>query len=221
MKTSAKLGYQIGVILALIIVAIFWLPGQGPLNTLGPANTGHDGLGCQECHLPAPGTARQQIQANLRYYFGLRTRPVDFQHQAVGNEQCLACHVNPQDSHPVHRFNEPRFAEARAAIHPEACISCHREHEGVRVTMALTFCRECHQELTLKNDPLDVAHKTLTAQGNWTSCLGCHDFHGNYVMETPTTVGGSHSIEEILDYFNGGPSPYADQKFFQAKEMLE
>jgi len=218
MKPSAKLGYQIGAIVAAVALAIFFLPSQDKLHTLGPANTGHDSLQCQDCHVAAEGTTRQQVQANLRYLFGQRDTAVDFQHQDVGNAQCLDCHVNPKDNHPVHRFNEPRFAEARAAIHPEQCASCHMEHQGVRVTMDVLFCAECHQDLVLKNDPIDVSHEELIAQENWESCLGCHDYHGNHVMEVPISVDDMLALEQINDYFNGAPSPYSDQKFYQAKE---
>lgn len=218
MRPSAKLGYRIGALLGLVALAIFVLPGQASLTTLGPANTGHESLQCQDCHVPAPGTARQQIQANTRYWLGMRDSQVDFQHQPVTNAQCLDCHVNPQDAHPVHRFNEPRFAEARAAIHPEQCASCHLEHEGVRVTAEITMCSECHQDLVLKNDPLDVSHEALIADGNWASCMSCHDFHGNHVMDVPTTLDNALDVEQIIDYLNGGPSPYSDQKLYQAQE---
>lgn len=214
MRPSAKFGYQLGALCGLVVLVILFLP----LSTLGPANTGHETLQCQDCHVPAPGTARQQIQANTRYWLGWRTNPADFQHQAVTNAQCKDCHVNPQDAHPVHRFNEPRFAEARANIQPENCASCHLEHEGARVTAEVTFCVECHQDLVLKNDPLDISHEDLTAEENWGSCLGCHDFHGNHVMEEPTTIDSALKLEEIIKYFEGGPSPYSDQKFYQAKE---
>lgn len=218
MRPSAKLGYQIGVLCSLVVLVILLLPRQASLSTAGPANTGHETLQCQDCHVPAPGTARQQIQANTQYWLGSRDNQVDFQHQAVSNTQCKDCHVNPQDAHPAHRFNEPRFAQARVNIQPEDCSSCHLEHEGVRVTAEVTFCVECHQDLVLKNDPIDVSHEALIAQENWESCLGCHDFHGNHIMEEPTTIDNALKLEEIIKYFDGGPSPYSEQTLYEAKE---
>jgi len=219
MKPSAKLGYQLGAIIALAMLVIIFLPGQESFHALGPANTGHEELGCQDCHISAPGTARQQIQANMRYWIGLRTMPVDFLHEPVMNANCIDCHENPQDNHPVHIFNEPRFAEARVAIAPQNCVSCHLEHEGKRVTAEITYCVECHADLSLPNDPIDISHEQLIADEAWESCLGCHDFHGNHKMELATSVDEALTPIEILQYFEGGPSPYSDEKFYQAKEQ--
>lgn len=218
MKPSARIGYWTGLgVTCLAFIVLLW-PGQERFHALGPVNTGHANLACQDCHLLAPGTARQQIQANLRYWLGMRTHPVAFQHQPVTNGQCLACHERPKDNHPTHRFNEPRFAEARSAIHPELCASCHREHQGVRVTMELTFCSHCHQTLGLKNDPLDQKHDELVAANDWTSCMGCHDFHGNHVMQLKTKIADALPLENVLAYFRGAPSPYSDEKMYTAKE---
>lgn len=218
MKPGAKFGYLAG--LGLMALALLWLflPGQESLHSLGPANTGHETLGCEDCHTPADGTARQQIQANVRYWVGLRDTPANFQHNAVTNDDCLACHERPNDAHPVFRFNEPRFAEARAAIQPQDCVSCHLEHEGERVTIEPTFCVVCHEDLELRNDPIDIPHTTLIADENWASCLGCHDFHGNHVMETETQVGNALPIETIEEYFAGSDSPYSAEKAFSATE---
>ncbi len=207
MRPSAKFGYQLGAVLGLVLLVVFFLPNLESFHTLGPANTGHDGLACQDCHVPAVGTARQQMQANSQYWLGLRASSVDFQHQTVSNSQCLACHVNPKDAHPVHRFHEPRFAEARASIHPERCVSCHREHQGTRVTMEPTFCVQCHQKLTLKNDPIDVSHEGLINLGNWETCLGCHDFHGNHKMTVRQSIKNRLDLATIRQYFEGGPFP--------------
>src|SRR5262249_16756851 len=77
-------------------------------------------------------------------------------------------------------------SKARAELGVESCVSCHREHKGVRATMIPTACATCHQNLELKLDPLDVSHRKLVARKEWTSCLGCHDFHGNHNREIQT-----------------------------------
>lgn len=220
MKPGAKLGYLVGFVAFVAALVFLFLPSQEASHSIGPANTGHEDLSCQECHLPADGTIRQQVQANVRYQLGLRDSPVDFQHQNVDNDNCLACHERETDAHPVFRFNEPRFAEARANIEPQVCTSCHLEHEGVRVTIGTTFCVECHQDLELPNDPLDVPHDQLIADQNWESCLGCHDYHGNHIMEVETAVDNALPISEIEAYFEGALSPYSDQKQFSAKQSL-
>ena len=217
MKPSALLGYRIGAVLGIALLVFMFLPHQDRMLTVGPPNSGHETLACASCHVAAAGTMRQQIQANVRHWLGLRSSGVPFQHLAVSNEACIACHDNPKDNHPAHRFNEPRFATARAAIHPEQCVSCHLEHQGVRVTQPPTLCVYCHQDLKLQNDPLDVSHEKLVADGNWASCLGCHDFHGNHDFRLRTKVADAIRETRILRYFNGGPSPYANPKFFPAK----
>ena len=218
MKPAAILGYQIGLLLSAALLMVLFLPRLEPLRTLGPINTGHSSLVCSDCHEVSQGTPRQQIQANVRYLLGVRKSGVDFRHYAVDNNDCLACHDNPKDNHPVHRFNEPRFASVRASIAPQLCNSCHQEHKGVRVSTGLDFCLHCHFDLSLKNDPLAISHQELIDQEKWESCLGCHDFHGNHITNTPTTLTDALSREEIVTYFLGGSSPYSRQKSFHAKE---
>ena len=185
---------------------------------IGPANTGHENLECADCHEAAEGTPRQQIQANVRHLIGLRDTGVDFQHEDVTSQDCLACHARPDDRHPIFRFNEPRFAEARAEIGANDCVSCHLEHQGERATIEPTFCINCHEDLTLKNDPLDVSHEQLIAIDEWQSCLGCHDFHGNHVRETQVIYDERIPNDVVVDYLKGGKSPYSAEKKHQAQE---
>ena len=108
---------------------------------------------------------------------------------------------------------ERAVAEVRDRIHPEACASCHREHHGVRVTRSDgTFCRECHGELVVKRDPLDVPHTSLVASERWDTCLGCHDFHGNHAAKPAQRLEDALPIAPIHEYFRGGPSPYGAPK---------
>lgn len=171
-------------------------------------NTGHDTVSCMSCHTPAPGTFRQQIQANTRYMLSMRETGVDFGHRPVQNEQCLTCHQRSDDAHPVFRFLEPRFAEARSEIAPQNCVSCHREHNGVRVTAQASFCATCHQDLSLRKDPLAVSHEKLVRDERWQTCLGCHDYHGNHAMNAPTNLGDTIPVVQILRYLAGGRDPY-------------
>lgn len=219
MRTSTKIGYRLGLLFMGIGLIIFFWPGAEELHRRGPMIPGHETLSCQSCHLSAPGTTRQQIQANVRYRLGLRTTAAAFQHLPVTNETCLACHIRPRDNHPVHRFTEPRFAEARAAIQPQFCSACHGEHQGVRVTSEATFCVHCHADLTLKHDPLvDTSHAALIAAEQWDSCLTCHDFHGNHAMTPKVRQSEQLPITAVLAYFKDAPSPYSAQKFYQATE---
>jgi hypothetical protein len=184
-------------------------------------NAGHGELECASCHQPAPGSVRQQIQASTRYLLGLRETPVDFGFRKVENGDCNACHERPFDRHPVFRFNEPRFSDARKAIAPQECASCHREHSGRRVTVQPGYCRHCHGGLEMKNDPLDVPHATLVRESLWLSCLGCHDFHGNHVMTTPTRLADAISSLRVGRYFEGDASPYSKQLKKPARQERE
>jgi len=69
---SQKIGYIVGCALSVVVLIMLVLPGQGKLHSLGPANTGHEKLRCESCHVKAPGTIRQQLQANIKYFLGLR-----------------------------------------------------------------------------------------------------------------------------------------------------
>lgn len=171
-------------------------------------NVGHEHLECGSCHRPAPGTTRQQLQANVRTALGLRAAYVDFGMRAVGNADCRSCHDRPDDRHPVHRFLEPRFAEARAALSPQSCTSCHGEHTGRRATVEPDACRHCHADLEIANDPTMPTHAALVGAAAWSSCLGCHDFHGNHDTSVPTTLEAAIAPATIERYLAGGADPY-------------
>jgi Cytochrome c3 len=209
--------YALGAALATAALAAVVMPQVARFHAKGPANTGHAELACTDCHKEAPGNTRQQLQAKVQFWLGRRANDVAFGHDKVGNEPCAGCHAREQDSHPVHRFLEPRFAEARAALGAESCVSCHREHTGVRVTMPATACATCHGDLDLKREPLDVSHRELVARKDWQTCLGCHDFHGNHKRTTPTRLNAAFPAAAIRDYLAGGPSPYGNDMKYPTK----
>jgi hypothetical protein len=211
MKQPLRRRLAIGTGILVGIAVTLWLhaPGQAHLRAPGPMNTGHETLACDACHVPAPGTLRQQLQVVARSWITGDAGSADVGFRAVGNTQCQGCHERPDDRHPVFRFLEPRFAKARAAIHPERCTSCHREHDGVRVTVADgTYCSTCHADLDVKDDPLDVSHRALVAAQRWDSCLGCHDYHGNHGFVPPHRLADAIAPAAIETYFHGGSSPY-------------
>lgn len=209
--------YSIAVIAPVFALAFLLRPDAENLRAAGPANTGHEVLDCAQCHTTAEGTPRQQIQANVRFLLGMRTQGADFIHKPVTNVDCLACHQNPDDRHPVYRFNEPRFAKARAEFAPQNCVSCHTEHTGKRVTLEPTVCASCHAGLEIKEDPIAPSHAVLEAREAWSTCLSCHDFHGNHVQTTPVRLEDGASREAVLRYLAGGPAIYGDSVRFRAK----
>ncbi|CAG7857395.1 hypothetical protein MCAMS1_02199 [biofilm metagenome] len=220
-RKPQQLAYKLGMLLGLLGLAVLLSSAFDPYHAAGPMNSGHEQLQCKSCHQEAPGTLRQQVQANLRHALGLRERLADIGHQAVTNERCLECHERPNDRHPVYRFLEPRFGKARAALSPHYCGSCHTEHQGRRVTRTdIGYCVNCHKKTRLRKDPLDVPLDRLIALKRWDSCLGCHDFHGNHLMKTPSRVEQMIPAEKIRAYFQAGASPYGDDRHFQAKKEI-
>jgi hypothetical protein len=214
-------GIIIGLVLGISIVVVLFMPKYESCTMPGAMNTGHENLSCNECHTPAKGTPGQQIQTNISYLFGMRKTPVTFGLENVDNVKCKACHDRPNDRHPVHRFEEPRFAAARKNIRPTECISCHREHNSVRVTIGNPgYCVNCHKDTKLKNDPLDIPHHELISRSEWNTCLQCHDFHGNHTYKTANLMKDTIALETILRYLKGGPSPYGDKKKYVAKKSI-
>ena len=232
-RRRQNLGVAFGLLAGVLLVVWLCIPGNARLHAPGVMNIGHEKLQCEECHLPGNGSLRQKIQANMRYLLGERNSAVPLGFLPVTNEDCLECHERPNERHPVFRFYEPRFKKARAEIGAQYCISCHREHSGVRVTADLGFCSVCHQRLDLKNDPLRgslaskniratqntlTSHKKLVQAKRWQTCLGCHDFHGNHRMQTADSMEKLIKPQEISSYFNGAKSPYSQNKYHKAKQ---
>jgi len=203
-----QIGVALGAIGAAFVLLVVVVGSGEHLRAPGSMNVGHEGLACDDCHRPAPGSVRQQLQANARYLLGLREEPADFGNRRVRSGDCLQCHVRPADRHPVFRFNEPRFADARRDVGANECTSCHAEHSGGRVTVAGTYCSHCHGKLSLENEPLDVSHAELARQERWDSCLECHDFHGNHAHQSPTRFEDRISERAVTEYLNGGRDPY-------------
>jgi hypothetical protein len=206
-----RTGVVSGICLAAAVLGFLLFPGQEHLSAPGAMNAGHERLACSSCHRPAPGTLRQQLQADAKYVLGMRQTPADFGLRGVGNEDCLACHARPFDRHPVFRFTEPRFLDVRATLAPHRCESCHREHRGARITVQAGYCVRCHDQLEMKNDPLDTSHAVLVREGRWLTCLGCHDFHGNHAETAPTRLAEAHDARAVQRYFEGGASPYTSR----------
>lgn len=213
------IGVSAGLAIGLAVLLLFVMPGKEHLHVRGPMNKGHEDLECGSCHKPVDGSFRQQIQANMRYVLGMRQAPVPLGHHDVDNKACLDCHDRPNDRHPVFRFLEPRFAEARQNIKPQHCISCHLEHQGKLATIEPTFCVNCHSDMKVKRDPITTPHEELAQQGRWETCLGCHDFHGNHQYELQTALENAIPPQQIESYFNGTEdSPYPGQKIYLAKK---
>ena len=223
MRQFAKIGYMIGGACAIFLLFMLAISENEDWHAYGPANPGHAALGCTDCHTPADGSIIQQVRDNAGAFLGLRDESVTFGFEDVTNEDCEACHERPNNRHPVLKFSEAGtgYDEARAAIAPQFCESCHQEHQGKRVTIDdPTYCRYCHQFTSLSDDPIEVPHADLIADEQWETCLQCHDFHGNHIRETPTTSAEMISLAALKAYFEDGLSPYGNERFDSPKEAL-
>lgn len=218
MKISRKrrrqwIGAAVGLLATVSTYTVISLPANEEMLSLGPMNTGHEDLSCETCHTPASGNTFQQLQANVLFTLGMRKTKADFGMENVDRAKCMDCHDRPNDRHPLYRFEETRFAPARKNLNVTECEGCHMEHNEVRLTQTnIGYCENCHEETNLKHDPLEISHAELVANDMWTTCLQCHDFHGNHVYEAAESMKDTISIQTVRAYFDGGKSPYSDVK---------
>lgn len=218
MRKTAYIGYGIGIIISVLIIAFLSINSLHSWRVEGEPNTGHENLDCNECHEAATGSLQQQIQSNIQYLLSQRNDLAAFNFETPDNKDCLACHERENDRHKVHRFNEPKYKKARQKIKPQFCNSCHQEHNGVRVTVAIDTCKFCHQKTVIKDDPIDVSHQDLIKTQAWSTCLSCHDFHGNHFNKVPKKLEDMIPTSDIQDYFDGGKDPYSKKKRVLSKE---
>ncbi len=206
-------GGMIGGFVGLVLFGLLSLDSSEQYVSLGPLNTGHEELSCVACHVDAKGNLSQQLQSNLAHTLGMRKNPVDFGTQDVTVANCLACHDRPNDRHPTYRFSEPRFKEAIRVVNATTCITCHTEHKEKRVTIyPIDYCMNCHQDLQIEDDPLDVSHVQLVAQNQWSTCIQCHDFHGNHTYDVPKNLKDTIPLRTIQVYLDGGKDPFGTNK---------
>ncbi len=213
LRKRQYIGSLIGIIIGVATYVILPMKASEDFLSLGPMNTGHEDLSCNACHTDAKGNLMQQLTTNMQYAVGMRKESVPFGTQDIDNKKCLACHDRPNDRHPTHRFLETKFKDAIKKINATECETCHTEHHGVRVVLDdATFCVNCHSDLKVIDDPIDVPHEELIANKQWTTCLQCHDFHGNHVYKTATKIKDTLSLDAISAYLEGGEDPFTSKK---------
>jgi len=206
------------MIAALLVVGVNF-SNNGELKMIGSYNIGHEDLKCEDCHRESDGNMRQQIQHNTKTFLGLHgsKKYVDIKYKAVTNEVCESCHNRPNDLHPISRFKEIRFSKERQTMGVHECKSCHGEHTGKRVAhIKNDFCKSCHSNTIVKNDPIPVTHKYLFENKKWNTCMQCHDFHGNHKYVIPQKMRDTFSKEKVNDYLNGKTQLYSKKKFYNS-----
>jgi len=212
---ARRRAYLLGAAVALPLIWVLASPEKQWVQAAGAATPGHAALSCDACHVPAPGTFRQQVQAGVRYLLGLRESPATIGMQPVDDAHCLACHDRPNDRHPLATLSESRFADAQAAHGVQHCTGCHREHHGVRVTATPTLCSSCHHDTAVQDDPIHPSHAALFSSGQWETCLQCHDFHGNHDLrrgprDFPAAMGEAFDLEAVRSYLGDGARVYGE-----------
>ena len=214
---------NVALVMAAMFIGLWAIPPALGFRSKGPMNTSHESLKCEACHREAPGTLRQQLGHNANTLMGFHDADwVPVGYAEVDNQACLDCHNRPNDRHPVSRFMELRYAEEQAKWGVHECKGCHGEHTGSRVAnLEITFCQSCHSDLDVQADPIDPTHAELAAAGEWATCMSCHDFHGNHKMDVPTTEENRIPTALLLEYMEGGPDPYSEEKFHTAPERLD
>lgn len=217
MQKKRPIAYSLALVFSALLLLGLMQPGNAQFHASGAMNAGHEKLACNDCHREDNNSLRQQLQANVGYLLGQRAQSVKVGYRRVGNRDCIACHDRRDDNHPVYRFEEPKYAEIRKIIAVQNCATCHPEHQNRPVSVALEFCRHCHEKIDFKNDPLDKPHGELVETGQWRTCLGCHDFHGNHKMKLNTAMRDVIAVPGIEKYFAGAPSPYSKIKKFPAR----
>jgi hypothetical protein len=211
--------YGWGLIVALFGGVLLLLPGRESWHAKGPYNVGHRKVACEECHAPSPGNVVGQALGNLMHAVGFTDSASYFIYAPAGNKQCRACHEDPDNRHPVDDFLEPKFADARHAMSVQFCVSCHKQHLGVRVSVTPRVCQHCHEHTALDDDPIDIPHTTLISDQRWGTCLGCHDFHGNHDRDVPELMSERLTEEQIQEYLDGGESPYGSRRLSVIQTM--
>jgi len=209
-RTSRSRAWIAGACLAMLPLLLL-LPGLEQVRPHGHPNVGHAELKCVSCHVESPASTRQALQAKLKHVVGLRQTGAVLGMQPVTSATCVQCHANSDDRHAPNRFLEPRFEQARAETGAQQCVSCHREHSAVRVTAPSTgYCVSCHQDLKVKEDRTSPTHDYLVRNKQWTSCLQCHDYHGNHKWNAPLRLQDGATLEVLNKYLQGGPSPFGE-----------
>lgn len=212
--------YITASLISVMVVLVIIYPSNEKLHAHGPMNAGHEELHCVDCHKPAKGTLRQQLQANVKFMFWLRPQIATIGFEKVTNKQCLDCHQRETDNHPIYRFIEPKFAKVRGLLQPQNCSSCHLEHSAKRVTIKNGFCQHCHKKLSIKKDVLSTTHVSLISDKKWQTCLGCHDYHGNHLMTINKNINTIFSEKTINNYFSGTGSLYSKDKKYKTRKPL-
>lgn len=214
-RRAALAAFALG---AALVAGLLALPDHARSVVPGAMVPGHEGLACTKCHAVAPGTMRQQVQANLLHWAGLRRTGASFGHEPVSQGACAGCHARDDDRHPSFRFREPRFTASNRTLDARDCLTCHAEHAGRRVSNDGLFCASCHEGMKARREVIQPAHSELSQTKRWDTCLTCHDFHGNHPVKAPHRFEEARDLAAVRAYLADGPDPYSPRKAHPARD---
>lgn len=221
-KRSFRFKAYVAGALMMLLPLLVLLPDLQEMRPHGHPNVGHEQLKCVACHAESPASLRQSLQAKVKHTIGLRETSAVLGMQPVTTATCTQCHANPGDRHAPHRFLEPRFEKARAETGAQQCVSCHREHSGVRITAASTsYCVSCHSDMKVKDDKTSPTHDHLVRDKRWDTCLQCHDYHGNHRWRAPLRLVDATTVDALEKYMKTGPSPFGNTVIKARQEQFE
>ena len=64
--------------------------------------------------------------------------------------------------------------------------------------------------MKVKDDRTSPTHDFLVRNKQWTTCLQCHDYHGNHKWNAPLRLQDGATLEVLNKYLQGGPSPFGE-----------
>jgi len=64
----------------------------------------------------------------------------------------------------------------------------------------------------LMTDIPHIPHEELIANKEWSTCLQCHDFHGNHVYKVAKKMKDTIPLKQINAYLRGGEDPFSEKK---------
>lgn len=220
MKAPSILRVVIALNLVALAVLVFVFPHL--MLSPGPVIEGHAAIAtdCFACHQPGRGASAQRcVGCHETADIGLRTTqgvPVAARatirasfHQALIEQDCMACHsdhagprLNPRSRQPfAHELLQPQTRDACATCHAAPRDRLHRQPDAV--------CSQCHattawKPATFEHDRLflldrdhDAPCETCHQGGNYQryTCYGCHE-------HTPAGIRAEHAEEGLRNIEN-------------------
>lgn len=220
MKRSSVLWLVIALNLVAVAVLVFVFPHL--MVSPGAVIEGHAAIAtdCFACHQPGRGAASSLcVDCHRTADIGLRTTrgaPVPARktirasfHQALIEQDCMACHTDHQGPRLNQRSRQPFAHELLQPKTREQCASCHAAPQDRLHRQPNLVCSQCHSTTawtpaTFDHDRLflldrdhDAPCETCHRGGDYQryTCYGCHE-------HTPANIRAEHEEEGVRNFEN-------------------